>query len=367
MTIKICIGTKKGAFILTATQNRNDWKLSEPIYFGNVIYHFVCDKRNPNRMLIAAKTGHLGPTVFISNDRGISWNESKQPPRFSGEKTVNFIFWLTPGHASETDVWYAGTSPQGLFKTEDGGQTWDEVLSFSQNELIRQITENNEGTPIGPLLHSINVDPRDKNHICLAMSTGGFIETKDGGQTWGAFNKNVLADFLPTPYPDWGQCVHNLQQHPGNPDIYYQQGHCGVYKVNLETDNEWTRIGENIPKEIGDIGFPLILHPMDENKLWVVPMDGTDVWPRTSVNGKPALYHSDDGGSTWLRQDKGFPTENAWFTVMRQATAHDNQSSLGLYVGTKAGELWASFDEGNEWRCITRHLPEIYSIEILSD
>ncbi|MHA2098561.1 MAG: glycosyl hydrolase [Candidatus Kariarchaeaceae archaeon] len=368
MATRLCIGTKKGAFILNGNDERTNWDISDPFYFGNIIYHFVPDPRKPSRMLIAATTGHLGPTIFISNNGGQTWNESSQPPAFTDNKqSVKFIFWLTPGHSDEPDVWYAGTSPQGLFKSEDGGLTWIEVLDFSNHSLIKDITKDNQGTPIGPLLHSINVDPRDKNHICLAMSSGGFIETKDGGSNWRAFNKNVLADFLPDPYPEWGHCVHNMQLHPKNPDIVYQQGHCGVYKVNLASDEEWTRIGNNLPEEIGDIGFPLILHPRDENTAWVIPMDGSDVWPRTSVDGKPALYKTSDGGETWIRQDNGLPPKNAWFTVMRQATSHDGKDQLGLYLGNKAGEVWASRDEGNSWKCIARNLPEVYSIEVISD
>ena len=370
MNINLAIGTKKGAFILQGKQNRSTWKLSEPILFGNIIYHMVPDPRNPNKILIATKTGHLGPTIFRSNDSGITWVESSIPPKFPKDndsntpKAVNFVFWLTPGHVSEPDVWYAGTSPQGLFRSNDGGITWLPVDTFNNFDLIKKITKDNDGTPIGPLLHSINVDPRNKNHICLALSAGGFIESSDGGITWRAFNKNVLADFLPDPYPEWGHCIHNMQLHPANPDIVYQQNHCGVYKTNLATDDKWERIGLNIPKEIGDIGFPLILHPKDVNKLWVVPMDGSSVWPRTSVLGKPAIYHSKDGGTSWTRQDHGFPENNAWFTVLRQATTHDSQNPLGLYVGNKAGDIWASFDEGKSWQCIANHLPEIYSLAV---
>ena len=362
MKINLAIGTKKGAFILSG--DRKTWTLSEPILFGNMVYHMVPDKRDPNKILLATKTGHLGPTVFRSEDAGKTWKEARSPPKFPKDpenpKSVDFVFWLTPGHSSESGVWYAGTSPQGLF----GGDNWTPFDDYNNFPLIKEITKDNGGTPIGPLLHSINVDPRDKNHICLAMSSGGFFETKDGGKNWRTFNKNVRADFMPDPYPIYGHCVHNLQLSPANPDVVYQQNHCGIYKINLATDDQWTRIGENMPKEIGDIGFPLILHPRDVNKLWVVPMDGTEVWPRTSVDGKPAVYHSEDGGDTWIRQDNGLPDRNAYFTVLRQATTHDSQDPLGLYVGTRSGEVWASFDEGVTWQCIANHLPDIFSLAV---
>ena len=140
------------------------------------------------------------------------------------------------------------------------------------------------------------------------------------------------------------------------------------YTVNHDTtikDFFLDLFEKNMPEEIGDIGFPLILHPRDVDTLWVFPMDGSDVWPRTCVNGEPALYKSINGGSDWVRQDNGFPDNNAWFTVMRQATAHDFQDPLGLYVGTKGGEVWSSIDEGETWQNIIRHLPEVYSLEIV--
>ena len=150
---------------------------------------------------------------------------------------------------------------------------------------------------------------------------------------------------------------------PGLPDRLYQQNHCGIYRLDRPA-TRWQRIGENMPAEIGDIGFPLVLHPHDPDTLWVFPMNGDTVWPRTSPDGKPAAYRSCDGGATWQRQDAGLPTEQAWWTVKRQAMCADAERSPGLYLGTTSGEVWASRDEGTSWACLARHLPEIYAIHI---
>jgi len=368
MVVRIAIGTKKGAFVLESHDNRNSWQLQDPILFGHVVYHFKPDNRNSEIALIATKTGHLGPTIFYSDDGCKTWKESAKPPKFSitdNNRVVDFVFWLSSSNQVEPSTWYAGTSPYGLFKSEDNGRTWDEVESFYKDPLINMIINNCFGTPIGKLTHSININPQDPSIITLAMSTGGVVRSTNFGKSWEYLNKKVLAEFLPDQYPEYGQCVHNLQIHPINPNIMYQQNHCGVYRLNLEENDEWIRIGENMPLDIGDSGFPLIIHPRDVDQIWVVPMDSTDVWPRTSVNGKPALYTTGDGGKSWVRQDSGFPEQNAWFTVMRQATAHDGRDPLGLYIGTKSGEIWASFNQGESWQCIQKNLPEIYSLEVV--
>ena len=194
------------------------------------------------------------------------------------------------------------------------------------------------------------------------MSSGGIFESVDTGSTWTPLNQGCAADFLPHPNAEYGHDPHCLRAHPTTKDVVYQQNHCGIYRLE-RTANRWIRIGDNMPKEIGDIGFPIVLHPRDANTLWVFPMDGTSVWPRVSVAGKPAVYCSRDAGASWQRQDKGLPVAQAWFTVKRQAMTADQHKSVGLYFGTTGGEMWASFDEGDNWQCLMLHLPHIYSVE----
>ena len=146
------------------------------------------------------------------------------------------------------------------------------------------------------------------------------------------------------------------------PDRLYQQNHCGIYRIDRPQET-WTRIGDNMPREIGDIGFPIELHPRDPDTVWVFPMDGTEVWPRTSVDGRPVVYITRDAGETWSPQSSGLP-DRAWFTVKRQAMTTDPGDPVGLYFGTTSGEVWSSRDEGASWGCVARHLPEIYSVEV---
>ena len=364
----LLIGTRKGAWILAADATRTRWTMTDSMFLGHVIQHLMLDPRDGRTLLMAARTGHLGPTVFRSTDAGITWTEASRPPAFhAGDahgRSVRSVFWLTPGHASEPGVWYAGASPQGLFRTEDGGDTWSPVDGWNDhpNWLTWAEWPDVEGTPDGSMLHSVNVDPRDPAHLYIGLSGGGVFESVDGGDDWRPINLGSMAAFLPDPDVPFGQDPHCVRLHPAMPDRLYQQNHCGIYRLDRPSE-WWVRIGDNMPSDIGDIGFPVELHPRDPDTAWVFPMDGTDVWPRTSPGGMPAVYRTRDAGASWTRHDDGLPGRG-WFTVKRQAMTTDAADPVGVYFGTTAGEVWGSTDEGETWNCIVRHLPEIYSVEV---
>jgi photosystem II stability/assembly factor-like uncharacterized protein len=364
--VQVFVSTRKGAWFLDGDAQRGSFRVSGPHHFGHIVHHVVLDPRDGKTLLAAAKTGHLGPTVFRSTDRGETWTEAKQPPAFpkvgEGGRAVDHVFWLTPGHASEPGVWWAGSSPQGLFKTKDGGVTWDGVPGFNENAMYSAWTGGpQDQTPDGPKMHSINVDPRDAKHVYIGMSSGGVFETTDGGASWAPMNEGIAADFLPDPNAAFGHDPHCLVQHPTKPDRLYQQNHCGIYRVD-RPERKWTRIGNAMPKDIGDVGFPMVVHPRNPDVAWVFPMDGGTVWPRTSLGGKPAVFRTRDAGASWERQDAGFPREQAWWTVKRQSMAADHGDPVGLYFGTTSGEVWMSRDEGAKWTNIARHLPHVYAV-----
>ncbi|MFI5046560.1 MAG: WD40/YVTN/BNR-like repeat-containing protein [Acidimicrobiia bacterium] len=363
----LLIGTRKGAWLLRADSSRERWEMAGPMFLGHVCHHLVADPRESGTWLLAAKTGHLGPTVFRTHDAGATWTEAARPPAFrEGDphgRAVKEVFWLTPGPAGELGSWYAGASPQGLFGTDDGGDTWSPVDGWNDHPRWAEWAEWPDvvGTPDGSKLHSVIVDPRDPAHLYLGLSGGGVFESVDGGADWSPLNRGVAMDFAPPGDYEYGHDPHCVRMHPAMPDRLYQQNHCGIYRLD-RPDTVWTRIGDAMPRDVGDIGFPIELHPRDPDTVWVFPMDGTDVWPRTSPGGRPAVYVTRDAGASWTRQDTGLP-ERGWLTVKRQAMTVAGDDAPTVVFGTTGGEVWSSADEGESWRRIVGHLPEIYSVE----
>jgi photosystem II stability/assembly factor-like uncharacterized protein len=366
----VMVATRKGAWLFKGDAARETWDVDGPHFLGHSISQVQLDPRDGRTLLAAAKTGHLGPTIFRSTDLGRQWQEAQQPPAFAQAagalpaRSVDHTFWLTPGHASERDTWYAGTSPQGLFRSVDGGVSWTPLPSVNDDPRFRDwMGSAQDGTPDGPKLHSILVDPRDASHLVFAMSGGGVHESHDAGRSWTTLIEGLEVvegfDAATVTYHD----PHCVRLCPSDPDRLYQQNHCGIYRLD-RPGKRWQRIGRSMPAEVGDIGFPMVVHPRDADTAWVFPMDGTTVWPRTSPDGRPAAYVTRDGGRTWQRQDQGLPSSQAWWTVKRQAMTVDALPAPALYLGTTSGELWIGHDEGARWTNIARHLPEIYAVEV---
>ena len=378
--IVVLVATRKGAWLFHGDARRKVWRCDGPHFLGHSISHVQLDPRDGRTLLAAAKTGHLGPTIFRSTNLGRTWKEAAQPPAFANPgnlanlanglpgRSVDHTFWLTPGHASERDTWYAGTSPQGLFRSVDGGVSWLPLPGVNDDAQFREwMGSAQDGTPDGPKLHSIIIDPRDPTHLYFAMSGGGVHESRDAGKSWAPLIQGLEVvdgfDVASVTFHD----PHCVRLCPSAPDRLYQQNHCGIYRLDRSANpaaDAWQRIGRKMPKRVGDIGFPMVVHPRDANTAWVFPMDGTTVWPRTSPDGRPAAYITRNAGRTWQRLDQGLPEAQAWWTLKRQAMTVDAQSTPALYLGTTSGELWLGRDEGARWSNIARHLPEIYAVEV---
>ncbi len=374
----LLVATRKGAWLLHGDAKRKSWRMDGPHFLGHVVSQLALDPRDGRTLLAAVKTGHLGPTVFRSTNLGRSWKEASKPPAFANgnaelpARAVDHTFWLTPGHASQPGSWYAGTSPQGLFRSDDGGDTWAPIASVNDSATFRPwMGTQQDGTPDGPKLHSVIVDPRDPARLMFGMSGGGVHESFDAGATWHTLiaGLEVVDGFDASDV----SChdPHCIRQCPSNPDRLYQQNHVGIYRMDRGKDRNatpaadtWQRIGRKMPKRVGDAGFPMVVHPHDADCCWVFPMDAQTVWPRTALAGKPAAYVTRNAGRSWQRLDEGLPAEQAWWTVKRQAMTCDSQPVPALYLGNTGGELWIGHDEGARWKLLARHLPEIYAVDV---
>ncbi len=351
--ILLLVSTSKGGFIYYSNPERLVWEINGPHLLGSIIHHMILDYRTNKTILMAAKTREHGVTIFRTTNFGKTWIPAIQPPQ-NKDIDLAHIFRITPGHDSEPGVWYAGTSPQGLYRSADDGATWNSIKGFDNNSVIQSVIKNQSKELLKyQKLHSILINPDNKEHIIIGMAHGGVFESKDYGETWSSLNHNLSNNDRQNSY-----C---LLSHPLDCNLLFQQNQAGIYKINLG-DKKWEHIGKTL--DIGDVGFSLCLDPNDMNKIWAFPMEGTDIWSRVCSNGQPAVYCSQNSGKSWYRQDIGFPIWNAWFTVLSRCMVVDNLKNAGLYLGTTSGSVWLSNNGGNSWRQILAHLPKIYSLEI---
>jgi photosystem II stability/assembly factor-like uncharacterized protein len=297
----------------------------------------------------------FGPAVWKSTDLGATWTHSSEGIAYeAGKEPVKAVWSLVAGDGSL----YAGVQPAGLFRSEDGGETWQHVEGLQKHPSRDQWNPGGAGL----ILHSLVLDPRDEDRIWVGISAAGVFHTADGGETWEPRNRGTRADFLPEGerYPEFGQCVHCLVIAAGMPDRLYQQNHCGMYRSE-NGGRRWESIEAGLPSSFG---FPAAAHPRDPATLYLVPLNG-DTAGRYVPEGKAAVWRTRDGGATWQALREGLPQENAFLGVLRQAMATDPLAPAGVYFGTSSGALFASADEGESWRCIAQHLPAILSVETL--
>ena len=352
--ILVLIGTKKGAFIAESDEVRKQWTLRGPFCETWPMNHVVAD---PATGTIYGGGGNewFGPAVWKSADLGATWSHSSQGLAYeAGAEPIKAVWSL----ASRDGVLYAGVQPAGLFRSTDQGKTWQHVEGLQKHPSREHWNPGGAGL----ILHSLLLHPEDRQQLWIGISAAGVFHTADGGETWEPRNLGTRADFMPEGqrYPEFGQCVHCLVMAPGNPDLLYQQNHCGMYRSE-DGGKKWQSIEAGLPSSFG---FPAAAHPRDPSTLYLVPLNG-DSAGRFVPEAKAAVWRTRDGGATWQAMRKGLPQENAYFGVLRQAMATDRMEPAGVYFGTGGGTLFASADEGESWIEMARHLPAISSVETL--
>lgn len=353
----LCIGTKKGLFIAEGASARRRFSLRGPFGSGVAVYSALIDTRGAPRIYASSCNPFFGMKILRSTDVGHKFKETKSAPAFpkkDGRALAN-IWSMAPG-ASKKELW-CGVEPASLFRSDDGGNSWELVSSISNHQHSRQWQPGNGGL----CLHTIL---RDGDRFHLGISTGGHYMSEDGGQTFDAANRGVGAGFVPDPYPEFGQCVHKIAGHPDAPGRLYMQNHggwedrpgIGVLRSD-DHGHSWRPISDGLPS---DFGFPIVVHPHDPDTLYVVPLEPTT---RTCPDGKPAVWRSENGGKSWRRLAKGLPKKDSFFTVLRDAMDVDHLRNPALYFGTTTGQLWMGREGGEAWSCLFDALPPINCVK----
>jgi photosystem II stability/assembly factor-like uncharacterized protein len=380
-SVRVLVGTKKGAFIITADGARKDWTISEPLFAGWELYHLKGSPVEPDRIFASQTSGWFGQIVQRSDDGGKTWSipggekipEPFDPPAgranrflYSGEVGTHKWYdgtqhpwefkrvWHIEPSATDPDLAYAGVEDAGLFKTTDGGKTWTELPGLRATK--GALWQPGAG---GMCLHTILLDPRDPQRIFVAISAAGAFRTDDGGVTWRPINRGLKSPYeLPDPDAEVGHCVHRIAQHPSRPDTLFMQKHWDV----LRTDNagdEWREVSGNLPS---DFGFPIDVHAHEPETIYVVPITSDSL--HYPPEGKLRVYRSRTGGEEWEPLTRGLPQQDCYVNVLRDAMAVDALDACGIYIGTTGGQVYASPDGGDSWQCIASNLPKVLSVEV---
>jgi photosystem II stability/assembly factor-like uncharacterized protein len=354
----LTIGTKKGLFVAEAPKSRGKFALRGPFASGVAVYATLTDTRGKPRIYASSCNAFFGMKVLRSTDLGKTFHETKSAPAFSKDdgRALANIWSLVPG-GNERDL-LCGVEPASLFRSQDGGDSWELVSGISNHEHARKWQPGNGGL----CLHTIL---RDGDRLHLGISTGGHYLSEDGGKTFAPSNKGIGVGFSPDPFPEFGQCVHKIARHPDAPGRLYLQNHggfperpgIGVVRSD-DHGHTWRSIVKGLPS---DFGFPIVVHPHDADTVYVIPLEPAT---RTCPGGVPAVWRSENGGESWKRLTNGFPKKETFFTVLRDAMDVDELKQPALYFGTTTGQLWMGRDGGEKWTCLFDSLPPINNVKV---
>jgi hypothetical protein len=352
----LLIGTKKGLWIGRSDAERRKWTLDGPQFEMQGIYSVGIDTRGDRPRLFTGGTSeHWGPAVFHSDDLGRTWDE---PPQGSigfpteADASLERVWQIQPAPAGQPGVVYAGAQPSSLWKSTDGGVTF-ELVSGLWDHPHRKDWGAGFG---GQAIHTVLPHPSDPARMSVAMSTGGVYRTSDGGDSWEPTNHGIKAHFMPDPDPEFGQCVHKLAGHPAMPERMFAQNHHGVYRSD-DGGTIWKSIADGLPS---DFGFPIVVHPHEPDTVYVFPLIADA--NRIPADGKCHVYRSRDAGSTWEALTTGLPEVPAYAPVLRDALCVDQADPAGVYLGTRDGCVYASADAGDTWTEVARHLPDVLTV-----
>lgn len=388
-SIRVLVGTKKGAFILESDGKRQKWSVSGPHFAGWEIYHLKGSPVDPNRLYCSQTSGWFGQVIQRSDDGGKTWNppgskaeELVTPEGFPKGESNKFAYdtsdktgrpltthqfydgsqhpwefkrvWHIEPSLTDPDTAYAGVEDAAIFRTTDAGRTWQELPGL-------------RGHPSGPQwapgaggmgLHTIVIDPKNPKRIYVAISAAGTFRSDDGGTTWKPINRGLKSQFMPDPNAEVGHCVHRIDIHASRPSTLFMQKHWDIMRSDDAGEN-WTEVSGNLPT---DFGFPIRVHAHQPETIYVVPIKSdSEHFP---LDGKLRVYRSKVGGNEWEPMTKGLPQQDCYVNIYRGAMAIDHLDPCGVYFGTTGGQVYGSSDDGDSWNPIVRDLPAVLSVEV---
>lgn len=388
--VRVLVGTKKGAFILTSDAKRQKWDVSGPHFAGWEVYHLAGSRVDPNRLYASQTSGWFGQIIQRSDDGGKTWFQPGTP---KGEPTTTpdgmpmgesnkFVYDTSPatGKPLTTHMWYdgsqhpwefkrvwhiepsltdpdtvyAGVEDAAMFRSTDGGKSWHELAGLRGHGTGPKWQPGAGGMG----LHTIVLDPKNSDRMFVAISAAGVFRTDDGGKTWAPKNRGLTSKYLPDPTPEVGHCVHRIAMHHSRPNVLFMQLHWNIMRTDDGGEN-WQKVSGNLPS---DFGFPIDVHAHEPNTVYVVPILSDSL--HYPPDGKLRVYRSRTGGNEWEPLTKGLPQSDCFVNVLRDAMCVDSLDSCGVYFGTTGGQVYASADSGDSWNAIVRDLPAVLSVEV---
>ncbi len=388
--VRVLVGTKKGAFTLTADGKRKKWDVSGPFFAGWEIYHMKGSPADPNRIYASQSSGWFGQIIQRSSDGGKTW---EQPGTPAGEPTATpegmpkaesnkFVYdtelpkgkpltthqwydgtqhpwefkrvWHIEPSLTDPDTAYAGVEDAALFRTTDGGKNWHELAGLRGHGTGPQWSPGAGGMG----LHTILLDPTNPKRIYIAISAAGAFRTDDGGDTWKPINRGLVSQYIPDPKAEVGHCVHRIALHPSRPGVLFMQKHWDVMRTD-DAGEQWREVSGDLPT---DFGFPIDVHAHEPETIYVVPIKSDS--EHYVHDARLRVFRSKSGGNEWEPLTKGLPQENCYVNVLRDAMAVDTLDECGVYFGTSGGQVYASADSGDNWAPIVRDLPPVLSVEV---
>jgi photosystem II stability/assembly factor-like uncharacterized protein len=364
--VRVLVGTKKGAFVLTSDAKREKWEVAGPFFGGWEIYHIKGSPVNPDRLYVSQSSGWYGQTMQRSDDGGKTFETIGNKFVYDGVPGTHQWYdgkphpwefkrvWHLEPSLTDAETVFAGVEDAALFRSSDGGKTWQELAGLRGHGTGPKWQPGAGGM----CLHTIILDSRNPSRMFIAISAAGAFRTDDCGASWKPINKGLYSQYIPDPRAEVGHCVHRVAAHPSRPDTLFMQKHWDVMRSN-DAGEEWHEVSGNLPT---DFGFVIDVHAHEPETIYVVPIKSdSEHYP---PDGKLRVYRSRSGGNEWEALSNGLPQSDCYVNVLRDAMSVDSLDSCGIYFGTTGGQVYCSPNAGDTWKPIVRDLPAVLSVEV---